>query len=218
MAAVYTAFLFGQAEGRDLWQSPLLPLHLLIQAILAGAATLLLYGFAVELSPELQTIARTALLGALTIDLVAALPGELFMPHASEVASRAAKAITKGHHARRFWVDVVCIGHVVPIAILGLGFIEFDALAALAALVGLTSTKPSSCSRPRRSRTPDGPAWHPSTISGVCDGHSRARRRASSKTAPPTDQRLVGHVHPAAQSAAASAPLRAFKCLDDRRL
>ena len=137
MAAVYTAFLFGQAEGRDLWQSPLLPLHLLIQAILAGAATLLLYGFAVELSPELQTIARTALLGALTIDLVAALPGELFMPHASEVASRAAKAITKGHHARRFWVDVVCIGHVVPIAILGLGFIEFDALAALAALVGL---------------------------------------------------------------------------------
>ena len=31
--AIYTAFLFGQAEGRDLWQSPLLPFHLLVQAL-----------------------------------------------------------------------------------------------------------------------------------------------------------------------------------------
>ena len=28
MVAIYTAFLFGQAEGRDLWQSTLLPFHL----------------------------------------------------------------------------------------------------------------------------------------------------------------------------------------------
>ena len=36
--ACYTAFLFGQAEGRDLWQSPLLPVHLVVQAVMAGAA------------------------------------------------------------------------------------------------------------------------------------------------------------------------------------
>jgi Fe-S-cluster-containing dehydrogenase component len=36
--ATYTAFLFGQAEGRDLWQSPLLPFHLVVQALAAGAA------------------------------------------------------------------------------------------------------------------------------------------------------------------------------------
>ncbi len=137
LAAVYTAFLFGQAEGRDLWQSPLLPLHLLIQAVLAGSATLVLYGFFASLAPELEELARRALLVALVVDLVAALPGELFMPHASEVASRAAKAITHGRHARRFWVDVVAIGHLVPIAILALGLIEFAALAALASLVGL---------------------------------------------------------------------------------
>src|SRR3954470_24303029 len=35
MAAVYTAFLFAQCKGRDLWQSPLLPPHLLVQAVLA---------------------------------------------------------------------------------------------------------------------------------------------------------------------------------------
>ena len=32
LSAVYTAFLFAQAEGRDLWQSTLLPAHLYITA------------------------------------------------------------------------------------------------------------------------------------------------------------------------------------------
>ena len=41
-AAMYTAFLFGQCEGRDLWQTPLLPVHLVVQALMCGAAVLAL--------------------------------------------------------------------------------------------------------------------------------------------------------------------------------
>ena len=41
LAAVYTAYLFAQATARDLWQNPLLPSHLFIQALLAGSAVLL---------------------------------------------------------------------------------------------------------------------------------------------------------------------------------
>ena len=55
-----------------------------------------------------------AVRSALVRGLVAALPGELLMPHASEVASRAAKSITRGRHARRFWVDVIGIGPLGP--------------------------------------------------------------------------------------------------------
>ena len=40
LTAIYTAWLFAQAAARDLWQSPLLPPHLLVQAALAGAAVL----------------------------------------------------------------------------------------------------------------------------------------------------------------------------------
>src|SRR6185312_7861317 len=40
--AGYSAFLFGQAEGRDFWQSPLLLPHLLVAALAAGSAALLL--------------------------------------------------------------------------------------------------------------------------------------------------------------------------------
>ncbi|HZM00534.1 MAG TPA: 4Fe-4S dicluster domain-containing protein, partial [Planctomycetota bacterium] len=40
--AVYTAFLFRQAKARDLWQSPLTPLHMLGHALVGGAAACLL--------------------------------------------------------------------------------------------------------------------------------------------------------------------------------
>ena len=42
--AGYTALLFGQCEGRDLWQSRWLLPHTLVNALLAGAAALALLG------------------------------------------------------------------------------------------------------------------------------------------------------------------------------
>src|SRR5262249_36781373 len=45
MLAGYTAFLFAQAEGRDLWQSKLLFPHLIVQAVMVGAGLLaIVYG------------------------------------------------------------------------------------------------------------------------------------------------------------------------------
>jgi len=40
ITAVYTAFLFAQAKGRDFWQSPMLSLHMLGHSVIAGAAIL----------------------------------------------------------------------------------------------------------------------------------------------------------------------------------
>ena len=42
LTAVYTAFLFAQARGRDFWQSPLLALHMLTNSALTGGAMVLL--------------------------------------------------------------------------------------------------------------------------------------------------------------------------------
>ncbi|WP_456423394.1 4Fe-4S dicluster domain-containing protein, partial [Lutibacter sp.] len=38
LLAIYTAFLFAQAKGRDFWQSPTLPLHMLVHSVMAGAS------------------------------------------------------------------------------------------------------------------------------------------------------------------------------------
>ncbi len=131
--AVYTGFLFGQAEGRDLWQSPLLPVHLLLQAFLAGAATVLWVGPFLDLGPELMSFATVTFLITLTGDLVM-LVGELGMPHASADAARAAREIVRGRFGRIFWLGVVLGGHALPLLLL-LG--DSGAAASLAGMLAL---------------------------------------------------------------------------------
>ena len=55
--AGYTAFLFAQCEGRDLWQSKLLLPHLIAQAVVLGAAALLPFAA----TPRLRVVLALAL-------------------------------------------------------------------------------------------------------------------------------------------------------------
>ncbi|MEZ4337714.1 MAG: NrfD/PsrC family molybdoenzyme membrane anchor subunit [Sandaracinaceae bacterium] len=137
-AAVYTAFLFGQAEGRDLWQSPLLPGHLVIQAAMMGGAALLAMGAAAPIPEALLAIARWTLAGGLALDLFVTLLGEVGMSHASEVAARAAHSIVSGKHAKGFWLGSVGLGHVIPLGLLILPDAPLVwGIAGLAAAIGL---------------------------------------------------------------------------------
>jgi hypothetical protein len=96
--AVYTAFLFGQSKGRDLWQSALLAPHLIVQAFTAGAA-----------------IFRPSwLLFLLPVNglLVAA---EVWGHHQTEDARRAARLIQDDP---RFTAAVLAVGHILPLTVL----------------------------------------------------------------------------------------------------
>jgi formate-dependent nitrite reductase membrane component NrfD len=142
-SAVYTAFLFGQAEGRDLWQSSLLPGHLVVQALMAGAAVLLILGFFVTM-PRPMVVGLTWIFGVtLVVDLFITLLGEFGMPHASEPAARAAHDIRSGKFRYYFWWGSIGLGHLLPLAILGvsafIGSLAFIPLiiAVLATLIGL---------------------------------------------------------------------------------
>lgn len=136
-AAVYTAFLFAQAEGRDLWQSPLLPVHLVVQALAMGAGALLLLHAVSGLPADLVAVARPAFATMLIVDGLVTLGGELGVPHGSEIAARAAHAITHGRHAKGFWWGSVVIGHVLPLLLLMTGSAGLAGLAAVLAGVGL---------------------------------------------------------------------------------
>jgi Fe-S-cluster-containing dehydrogenase component/formate-dependent nitrite reductase membrane component NrfD len=135
--AIYTAFLFGQAEGRDLWQSTLLPVHLLVQAIMAGAASLLLLAPVVPLGTGLARVTVIAFVVFLFVDLLVTLGGEFAMPHASADAARAAAEITRGRYRIHFWVGGIGLGHALPLALLATGTTLAGALAGALALVGL---------------------------------------------------------------------------------
>ena len=125
-AAIYTAFLFGQCKGRDLWHTPLLPVHLFVQTLLAGSAVLAwLPGL-----HSLATVGLWATLGAHALILIA----EFSMPHSTDNARYAARLITNGQYRRPFWWGAVLAGCVLPATLLLAGV---PALAGLAALAGL---------------------------------------------------------------------------------
>ena len=130
--AVYTAWLFAQAKARDLWQSPLLPPHLLVQALVAGSATLLLWAtaWAPEASGRLAVV--LAVSSALHLVLVAT---ELTLPHSTAHVSLAVREMTRGRYRRWFRAGLAlgALGLVSP-------WVEpswLMAVPACGALVGL---------------------------------------------------------------------------------
>jgi formate-dependent nitrite reductase membrane component NrfD len=121
LAAIYTGFLFGQAEGRDLWQSGLLPVHLLLQALMVGSGALLAAGAVVSAPPALLAALAWTFGASLVADLFVTLLGEFGMPHASEVAARAAHQIRQGKYRLHFWGGYIALGHGLALALLLIG-------------------------------------------------------------------------------------------------
>ncbi|MFN8474724.1 MAG: NrfD/PsrC family molybdoenzyme membrane anchor subunit [Anaerolineae bacterium] len=143
LGAVYTAFLFAQAEGRDLWQSSALPLHFLVQAVMAGAAGLLVMAAIIAMPQGLLPFLVNVLVVSLFLDLLLTLMGEHGIPHASETAARAAEAIRTGRYAGWFWGGNIGVGHIVAMLLLAAALllprfgIPLAALSGLAVIVGL---------------------------------------------------------------------------------
>jgi Fe-S-cluster-containing dehydrogenase component/formate-dependent nitrite reductase membrane component NrfD len=135
-AAGYSAFLFGQAEGRDFWQSPLVLPHLLAAAVLAGAAALLLVSLALGNSPDTARQLRLLLWAALALSGVV-LAGELLGAHPTQDATRAARLLTHGRLAGWLWGGAAAGGLALPGLLLLVPVPPLWALAALLALGGL---------------------------------------------------------------------------------
>jgi Fe-S-cluster-containing dehydrogenase component/formate-dependent nitrite reductase membrane component NrfD len=139
-AAGYTAFLFGQCEGRDLWQTPLLLPILLGQAVVAGSAALLVADLFVEL-PSARAVHWT-LLGGLAA--VAALTAVELSAKGTRHVDLAVRELTRGRLAKAFWAGGVVIGLVLP-AVLAVGALAsgepspstVGAVAGLLAVLGL---------------------------------------------------------------------------------
>jgi Fe-S-cluster-containing dehydrogenase component/formate-dependent nitrite reductase membrane component NrfD len=120
LSAIYTAFLFGQAEGRDLWQSKRLSLHLLVQAIQAGAATVLFLSPADH--PEgYLTFTGYRSISTLVTSLAVSLTANLILTasehgarHSTAEGEAAASLMHRGRYAPWYWGGVLG-GLVLPL-------------------------------------------------------------------------------------------------------
>lgn len=129
--AIYTAFLFSQSKGRDLWQNPTLPLHLLAQATLSGAAAIVLLSPFLPISEAALQVVRISLLISVTVHLVLVV-SEAVIPHMTADASRAAKNMIKGRYRVYYWTGLI-VGGVLPL-LFGFNMIE---AASVLGLIGL---------------------------------------------------------------------------------
>jgi formate-dependent nitrite reductase membrane component NrfD len=142
-SACYSAFLFAQAKGRDLWQSPLFLWHLLVQALVAGSAMILIAGILMDAAPGIFSPTVLILLISLIISLAMNI-GEIALPHVSEDVRIATRALIDGRLSLRFWGLVIGAGLIAPIILASLVSASalprasaFAIVAAVLALAGL---------------------------------------------------------------------------------
>jgi formate-dependent nitrite reductase membrane component NrfD/ferredoxin len=149
LTAVYTAYLFAQAKARDMWQNPLLPPHLLVQALLLGSALMLPVAvwFQGILAPDrmvdvvpatvlalLWTLAVTSLLHLLMIW------GEVSLTHATAHARLATWEMLQGRYKSDFWVGILLstLGGALPwLALFGYASTSLGVGGAPLALIGM---------------------------------------------------------------------------------
>ena len=106
----YTGFLFAQGLARDLWQGPQATIDLFAQAIVEGAAVLLL----ASLIPGVSDPRFTRLLGiTLIVSMLAHVAlivfENLLAPSGTRHHQLAIDAIRRGAFARLFWGGAICV-------------------------------------------------------------------------------------------------------------
>ena len=136
-SAIYTAFLFAQAKGRDFWQSPVLGLHMVIHSLMAGLAVFLigrmwLRSVNVGLWPVFVFLMSVMIV----INLIT-LAIEVMTTHATDDAHATVKMIVRGRFSYQFWLGIVFVGNLVPVLLMITGQAGSAAFAAALVLIGM---------------------------------------------------------------------------------
>ena len=134
LTAVYTAWLFAQCEGRDLWQSRLLKFHLLIHAPVTGALALILTASLRQGHEHLVSWGELAAGGLLLGALLAV--ADAFMKHDTANAAAAAWQLARGRQASLFWTSLIA-GALLPAVLLIAGPLSLYPVAAALGLAGV---------------------------------------------------------------------------------
>jgi Fe-S-cluster-containing dehydrogenase component/formate-dependent nitrite reductase membrane component NrfD len=140
-AACYSAFLFAQAKGRDLWLSPFFIWNLLAQAVTAGAAVLLICAISLEAGAILINTLAKVLAASVALNVSIVL-GELYLARATDDARTAMDLLKRGSLKESFWAGAIGFGAMLPLVLLiASGFrAEADVayiLASVSSLIGL---------------------------------------------------------------------------------
>jgi hypothetical protein len=141
LSTIYTAALLGQANARELWQTPTEVGQMILAATLAGSAVFLLTRGATDTQ---RTRFAWILALSAVVTLTVFIAELVFAPQKSEEAAYLIHVLTTGNLGALFFVGLT-LGFVVPAVLAFVGLQRKSAalypLAALCGLVGLWMVK-----------------------------------------------------------------------------
>jgi Fe-S-cluster-containing dehydrogenase component/formate-dependent nitrite reductase membrane component NrfD len=151
ITAVYTAFLFAQAKGRDFWQSPTLALHMLIHSFMAGAGAFAIVALFTQTGAGWLPLLRNVMAVGIIFNLLVVLV-ELTITHPTADAKKVVKMITKGRYRSLFWGGAIIFGNLLPLVLLlgGAPNATILALSGLIILMGIYFTEHIWVEAPQR--------------------------------------------------------------------
>jgi Fe-S-cluster-containing dehydrogenase component/formate-dependent nitrite reductase membrane component NrfD len=140
VTTAYTGFLFAQGLARDLWQGPQSTIDLIVQAIIEGAAVLLLASFVpgVPADPAFVPLLAKTMAAAMFAHVALIVIENVLAPSATRHHALAVSAIRRGPFARLFWGGAIAIAIVA--GAIGLMPLRIAPLFAIAALLALAAS------------------------------------------------------------------------------
>jgi len=117
LSAVYTAFLFAQAKGRDFWQNPILLLYMFIHSLIGGAVVWLIASALVSLPESFINFMKSVLIGSIAIHLLLEL-AEFVIPHSTKDSHLVSVIISRGSLKYLFWCGAILFGNIIPLILL----------------------------------------------------------------------------------------------------
>ena len=138
IVAIYTAFLFAQAKGRDFWQSPTMAIHMLVHSVMAGIAVYFLITLATDY--EMTWIKYLGVAGIISIVVnLFTMAVELTTTHPTQDAKTVVSMILKGRYKNQFWIGTILLGNIIPLGLLIFGGFTplIGSIAGVAMLIGI---------------------------------------------------------------------------------
>jgi formate-dependent nitrite reductase membrane component NrfD len=138
LTTCYTAFLFAQGLARDLWQGPQSVVDLLAQAVVEGAAALMLAALVTGgADPGTARTLSMTLAGAMLVHIALIVFENVLMPSPTRHHELATSAIRRGPFARVFWGGAIACALVSVVVALAGAFPPAPLALAAAALLAL---------------------------------------------------------------------------------
>ena len=132
---IYTAFLLGQSEGRDMWQSNLLPFQLFAQSMMVASGVFFVLNLFVSFPADLTAILTVLFPASIAVNLLMTFAGKL-NSFPTDTAVLASREMTHGKFRNHYWWGGIALGHVFPLALL-FAFSPLAPLAVACSVVGL---------------------------------------------------------------------------------